>query len=131
MNRLTFPKNRRLVTNGQFREVLSQQKRAGDELLIVYMAKNHCGYPRLGVSVGKNQGSAVVRNRLKRLIREAFRQSQGRIPADYDYVVMISRQWPKRSSDSKHTRKAAGKLKLGLIIESLVKLIDDAKSKAG
>lgn len=63
---------------------------ARNNLLILYMAENDCGYPRLGVSIGKVHGNAVTRNRLKRLLREAFRQNQNRMPADYDYLVMIS-----------------------------------------
>lgn len=99
MKRFSFPKDKRLVSNEQFKAVLShcQRRRRNDRLLTLYMAENDCGHPRLGVSVGKSQGKAVVRNRLKRLIREVFRQSSEQIPAGFDYVIMIS---PGRSKKS-------------------------------
>ncbi len=86
----SFPKKKRLVSNKQFKAVLARGLRLSNGLLTLYMAENDCGYPRLGVSVSKSCGNAVVRNRLKRLLREAFRQSQDRIPAGFDYLLMIS-----------------------------------------
>ena len=88
----SFLKKKRLVSNRQFKAVLTRGLRLSNGLLTLYMAENNCGYPRLGISVKKSCGNAVVRNRLKRLLREAFRQSQDRIPAGFDYLLMISPQ---------------------------------------
>ncbi len=90
VKQFSFPKEKRLVNNRQFKAVLARGLRLSNGLLTLYMAQNDCGYPRLGVSVSKSCGNAVVRNRLKRLLREAFRQSQDRIPAGFDYLLMIS-----------------------------------------
>jgi ribonuclease P protein component len=46
---------------------------------------------RLGVSVGRRVGGAVERNRVKRLLREAFWASPGRLSASHDYVVVARR----------------------------------------
>ncbi len=125
---LSFPKKRRLASNRQFKAVLDHGRRAGDRLLTLYMAPNPCGYPRLGVSVGKSSGKAVVRNRLKRLLREAFRQSQHQIPQEFDYVLMISPRLARSLKQAQTGKKALAALTFRQVQESFLSLIETLQS---
>ncbi|MHC4638789.1 MAG: ribonuclease P protein component [Planctomycetota bacterium] len=128
MKRLTLGKKKRLISNRQFEAVLSRKLCFSNDLLILYMAENDCRYPRLGVSVGKIHGNAVVRNRLKRLLREAFRLNQKEIPQDYDYLLMISPQWSQQADD---ISKEVKLLKADTVRSAFMGLVKKARSKIG
>lgn len=128
MKLFAFPKKRRLVKNSQFKAVLARNLRVDNGLLTLYIAENNCGHPRLGISVGKSCGSAVVRNKLKRLLREVFRQSQDRIPAGFDYLLMISPQLLK-DLDKTDSKEVVKKLTFEQVKTSFLALADAVVAK--
>jgi ribonuclease P protein component len=86
--RLTFPQSHRIKTPAEFDRCYARKKSASDNVLIVYACENELPHPRLGCSVSKKIGGAVLRNRYKRLFREAFRQLQHEMPSGIDLVVI-------------------------------------------
>jgi len=129
LKQLTFPRSKRLVSNRQFKAVLDARRRANDALLALWMAENQCGHPRLGVSVGKSSGNAVVRNRLKRLLREAFRQNQDQIPQASDYVLMISPTLLRQLKHPKNGSQVLASLRLERFQASFLALVKRLSSQ--
>ena len=77
-----------LKSNTDFNRVYAAKRSYANRLLVVYILENGTDANRLGVSVSKKVGNSIVRHRLARLIREAFRLSTECIPDGYDYVVV-------------------------------------------
>jgi len=86
--RAKFPKTRRLSGNIAFARVFGAKCSASNRHLVVYVRENGLPYARIGLSVGRRLGGAVQRNRLKRLIREAFRLEAAVLPAGFDLVCI-------------------------------------------
>jgi len=87
----TFPRSLRIRHTVEFRRVYAGKMSVADGNLVLYGLKNDLGYSRLGLSVSRKVGGAVVRNRWKRLLREAFRLTRDRLPRGLDLVVIPRR----------------------------------------
>jgi ribonuclease P protein component len=83
----SFGRHLRLRTPAEFDRVYKAKVFAADDTLIVNAGASDLAHPRLGLSVSKKVGNAVVRNRWKRLIREAFRLEREQLPAGIDLVA--------------------------------------------
>lgn len=91
MLRFGFPRSSRVRKRGAFVEIQRDGKKtSGKTLLLFLQAQRNPGPPRLGVTVSRRVGGAVVRNRVKRLLREVFRLHPTWFPAGRD-VVFVAR----------------------------------------
>ncbi len=93
MSPFNFPKTVRLLKSAQFDRVFARRCSFADGLIVVYFAIGESKRPRLGLVVSRKCGNAVVRNRWKRALREAFRLVQHNLPRHLDLVVL-----PKRNA---------------------------------
>lgn len=113
---LTFPQTHRMKTPKEFERCYARKRSASDGVLVVYACENDLAHPRLGCSVSRKIGNAVVRNRYKRLFREAFRLTQHELPRGVD-LILIPRPGPEPTLEA--------------VKASLVKLAHQAARKLG
>jgi len=88
-------KRSRLTRSSDFQRVYRQGSSTASRFLVLHYFAQPAGpavEPRLGLSVSKKLGGAVVRNRVKRLLRETFRECAERLPGNYDYVLIARPQ---------------------------------------
>jgi len=98
-----------LKRNGDFKRLYARGKNAVDGCAAVYTRKNGTLRSRLGVTVSTKHGGAVVRNRVRRRIREAYRINEHRFPPGYDIVIVA--------------RIRAGHVSFGALCSSVTALI--------
>ena len=79
----------RLVHARQYQAVYRSKVRKMVGPLIVFARPNGLPHCRLGMGVSRKVGNAVHRNRIKRLLREAFRMGARDVPVGYDVVISV------------------------------------------
>jgi ribonuclease P protein component len=84
-------KRQRLLNTAAFQRAYDRRCTGGDDWLLVFAVENDLPFARVGLSVGRKWGAAPVRNRVKRLYREAFRLSKGVLPTGVDLVLVPRR----------------------------------------
>jgi ribonuclease P protein component len=128
-------KRRRLSRSAEFDRVYRHGQSAASRELVLYAfpraddpdAERSDGTPRLGVSVGRRVGGAVVRNRVKRLLREAFWARAGDAAGGHDYVIVARSE--SRSLAEREGMKGFER-ELGQLLERLTRSSDDGSDTA-
>ena len=85
-------KRARLSRSSEFQRIYRQGSSTASRYLVLHYFQRPANAidtgPRLGLSVSKKVGGAVVRNRVKRLLREAFDRCEPNLVTGYDYVLI-------------------------------------------
>lgn len=102
-----------LKENRDFRRLYKQSTSLVSPALVVYLKENHAGFSRLGITAGKKIGGAVLRNRAKRVVREAYRELLPLFKKDVDMVIVA--------------RKKCAFVKMDVVLEELKSLLIKAK----
>jgi len=106
---LTFPRRSRLVRRGDFDRVYQAGKRLTSSHFTVFVRSNELALNRFGFSIKKALGGAVVRNRIRRRLREMVRCHQQEIPAGWDIVI--------------HPKSSVAKAPFAALADDLVRLL--------
>jgi ribonuclease P protein component len=114
-------KRGRLSRSADFDRVFRQGRSQANRVLVLYaFPRPGESEPRLGLSVSRKLGGAVERNRVKRLLREAFEAEAARVPAGHD-VVLVARP---------EAREVAEREGLDGLRTALAELLDQAAERA-
>jgi len=106
-----FPREVRLVQRGEFDFVYRAGKRRSSPHFTVFVRANERPISRFGFSIKKALGGAVVRNRIRRRVREVVRCHRQEIPAGWDIVI--------------HPKTTVAKTPLPALATDLLRLLKD------
>lgn len=101
---------RTLTRNNEFSRVYARGKSFVHPQIVVYVFKNRVGYTRIGLTATKKIGNAVVRNRVRRVMRAALSEVLVKDAGGIDIVLVARKQTPAINSN-----------KLKITLENLLK----------
>ncbi|MHB8878378.1 MAG: ribonuclease P protein component [Myxococcaceae bacterium] len=83
-----FPKSERLRKRREFLKVQDHGAKVSAGTLLALVQRNDSGVTRLGLTVSNKVGNSVVRNRIRRRLRELYRKRKASLPAGLDLVII-------------------------------------------
>ena len=108
----------RLRLNADFQRVRQKGRSWANHLMVLCALPNDLEHSRFGFAASKRIGKAVVRNRVRRRMREAVRLRRGSIAEGWD-MVFIARSPIGRASYAEITGAVEGLLRRANLIESV------------
>ena len=106
-----YPKSLRIRTRRQFQQIARQHVKHIGKWIVIEARKTPHSRLRLGITVSRQYGNAVKRNRFKRIVREAFRLCQIELPSGFDLNI-------KPRTAANHATSSEIKAELKLLLSS-------------
>jgi len=91
LNNFCFPKKERLTKKADFKKLTKDSKRISNKEFIFLFSKTTNNIVRIGLTVSRKVGTASTRNRIKRLIREYYRQNKHRLDKACDINIIAKK----------------------------------------
>ena len=88
----SFSRKHRLSKSSDFKRIFTKGKRTATPLFVIYSLRNHLPYSRLGIQVRARIGTAVRRNRIKRIVREVFRRMKLEAAEPLDLIFIAEKE---------------------------------------
>ena len=108
----SYPRTARLLRRIEYEAVYRGGKRRSSSQFVIFVRRNGTVHTRFGSSVKKTLGGAVVRNRIRRRIREILRLHRSEIPTGWDIVI--------------HPRASVARIEFSRLTEELLSLVRSA-----
>ena len=117
MGEYSFPKAARILKRPEFIRLSRSGTKIQNRHFIFMYSRSCREYSRIGITVSRKVGNAVLRNRIKRLVRENFRRMRPMITGSWDVNIIAKKNAANLSSDE--------------VGSSLTQLFEDMNRHAG
>lgn len=90
----SFSKKERLLATKDFKAVYQNKEGVGNKYLSLYFLSKKEEGKRVGFSIKRKIGKTVVRNKIKRILREIYRLNKYNIKNNFDFVITVKEVFP-------------------------------------